>query len=63
MGPGLGLLAALRPSAATLWPVEKGAWALVEGTQDALLAPRFPGASQLASAADVTRSIEAWRGS
>lgn len=61
MGPGQ--LAALGPSGATLWPLKKGAWALVKSTQEALVTPWLPGASQLAFPADVARSVEVRHGS
>lgn len=55
------LLAPLGPSA-TLGPLDEGTWALVESTQEALVAPRLPGASELAFAADITWPIEVGRG-
>lgn len=51
----------LGPSA-TLRSLDEGAWALMEGTQEALVASRLSCAPELAFAADITRALEVGRG-
>lgn len=51
----------LGPSA-TLWSLDEGAWALMEGTQEALVASRLSCAPQLPFAADITWAFEVGHG-
>lgn len=55
------LPSSLGPSA-TLWSLDEGAWALMEGTQEAFVASRLSCASELAFAADITWAFEVGRG-
>lgn len=61
-GARVGNATRLLAPSATLGSLDEGAWALMEGTQEALVASRLPCASELAFAADITRAIEVGRG-
>lgn len=46
----------------TLWSLDEGAWPLMEGAQEALVASRLPCAPQLPFAADITWAFEVGHG-